>query len=186
MDKEKKTNGTEDASSAEEHLEICEPATEPLVEEEKDEELRAWIDRLQRLQAEFENYKKRVSREMATLEERISDRTIQDVLELYDNLERAFTSYASDQNVDAFVAGVEKIFGQFSQFLEQRGIERIETVGKKFDPALHEATISVPCEEEKNTILEEFLPGYIRDGRVLRVSKVSVSQGPAPNEEGST
>jgi len=147
------------------------------------EALASCIDRLQRLQAEFENYKKRTARETLSLEERISDRTIVDFLGLFDTLQRAFTSYTNDGNVESFVDGMQQIFGQFSQLLERLDVERLGAVGERFDPALHEALLCVESDEEKNTILEEFLPGYVRQGRVLRAAKVSVSQGPAPVEE---
>lgn len=151
--------------------------------ENKETELASWIDRLQRLQAEFENYKKRTARDIVTVEERVVDQVILDFLTPYENLERAFRSYASDQNVESFVAGVEQIFAQFAQILEQRGVERMPSVGVPFDPALHEALLVAPSEEEKNTIIEEFSPGYRRNGRVLRASKVTVSQGSAAQEE---
>ncbi len=151
--------------------------------ENKETELASWIDRLQRLQAEFENYKKRTARDIVTVEERVVDQVILDFLTPYENLERAFRSYASDQNVESFVAGVEQIFAQFAQILEQRGVERMPSVGVPFDPALHEALLVAPSEEGKNTIIEEFSPGYRRNGRVLRASKVTVSQGSAAQEE---
>ena len=151
--------------------------------ENKETELASWIDRLQRLQAEFENYKKRTARDIVTVEDRVVDQVILDFLTPYENLERAFRSYASDQNVESFVAGVEQIFAQFAQILEQRGVERMPSVGVPFDPALHEALLVAPSEEGKNTIIEEFSPGYRRNGRVLRASKVTVSQGPAAQEE---
>jgi len=147
------------------------------------EELRTTIDRLQRLQAEFENYRKRVARDAAFVETRATDRTILDFLPLYDNLERAFQSLAASEDTDTFVSGVEQIFGQFHQLLETRGVSRIDCIGKPFDPTQHEAMLSIPHDTEKNTIIEEFMPGYTRDGRVLQASKVSVSQGPAPKEE---
>ncbi|RLE36179.1 nucleotide exchange factor GrpE [Candidatus Acetothermia bacterium] len=149
----------------------------------KDEEIRNLVDRLKRLQAEFENYKRRTSKELESLAERISDRTILEFLPLYDNLQRAFANYASDKNVEGFIAGMERIFAQFTQLLEQKGVTKIEAVGKKFDPALHEALLSVESEEEKNTIIEEFSAGYIREGRVLSPSRVTVSKGPARVKE---
>jgi len=148
----------------------------------KDEEIENLVDRLKRLQAEFENYKRRSAREIESLTERVTDRTILEFLPLYDNLQRAFENYASDKNMEGFVAGMERIFAQFTQLLEQKGVTKIEAVGKKFDPALHEALLSVESEEEKNTIIEEFSPGYIREGRILLPSKVTVSKGPAEEE----
>jgi len=152
---------------------------EEVKEEDKSQDL---VDRLKRLQAEFENYKRRSNREMESLAERISDRVILEFLPLYDNLQRAFENYASDKNVEGFVAGVERIFAQFTQILEQKGVTKIEAVGEKFDPALHEALLSVESDEEKNTVIEEFSPGYMRGGRVLCPSKVTVSKGPAKEE----
>ena len=153
---------------------------------EKDDastECRDVIDRLQRLQAEFENYKKRTMREMQQLDERISDRELLSILPLYDNLQRAFASYAADGDKASLIAGVEQIFAQFSQILDDKSVERISALGSPFDPALHEALLGVASDQEKNTILEEFSPGYTRNGRTLRPSKVAVSQGPASIEE---
>ncbi len=147
-------------------------------------ELRSTIDRLQRLQAEFENYKKRALREGAAFEQRITDSAIIDFLPLYDNLQRAFQSLSSNHDVETFVAGVEQIFAQFQQVLEAKGVEAIETKNQPFNPVLHEAMLSVPSNVEKNMIIEEFMPGYLRNERVLRASKVSVSQGAPLSEEG--
>lgn len=152
-------------------------------QEQAGDEVQVYIERLQRLQAEFENYKKRTARDYAAIEERVADQTILGFLGLYDNLERAFASHTTDKDTESFVAGIEQIFGQFSQLLEQLGVERIPGVGEPFDPAVHEALLGVKSEQERNTILEEFLPGYRRTDRVLRASKVSVSQGPASTEE---
>jgi len=172
MNEEKKQDQVEEQAEAPTETPVEEGATE----------LASCIDRLQRLQAEFENYKKRTARDIATLEDRVVDQVLLEFLVPYENLERAFHSYATDQNVEAFVDGVERIFAQFSRILDQRGVKRIPAVGVPFDPALHEALLMAPSEEEKNTIIEEFSPGYRRDGRVLRVSRVSVSRGPAGEE----
>ena len=150
---------------------------------EQPAELRSAIDRLQRLQAEFENYRKRVAKDASLAAERAEDRAILDFLPLYDNLERAFRTLATSKETEPFVSGVEQIFAQFHQLLEARGVSRIVCEGEPFDPALHEAMLSVPNEAAKNTIIEEFMPGYTREGRILQVSKVSVSQGPALKEE---
>lgn len=143
----------------------------------KEEETRSLIERVQRLQAEFENYKKRVSREAAQLEERTSDREILDFIPLYDNLQRAFTSYSDETDAAAFVHGIEKIFAQFDQILKAKGVIPFDAVGKMFDPTRHEALLSVESSEEKNTVLEDFERGYERNGRVLRPCKVKVSNG---------
>jgi len=149
----------------------------------KDEELRSYVDRLQHLQAEFENYKKRMLREMSQFEERIADREIIDFIPLYDNLQRAFTNYSNETEAASFVGGLEKIFAQFDQLLKAKGVIPIRAQGELFDPNKHEALLSVESSEGKNTILEEFERGYKRNGRVLRPSKVKVSKGQLDTEE---
>jgi molecular chaperone GrpE len=149
----------------------------------KDEEIRSLVDRLKRLQAEFENYRKRILRDLAAVEERTSDREILAFLPLYDNLARAFAAYANDADIAAFVSGMEGIFGQFAQILEQKSVRRIPALGERFDPALHEALLSTHSQKEKNIIIEEFSPGYARGERTLQPSKVTVSQGPAQEQK---
>ncbi len=150
---------------------------------EREAELAATIDRLKRLQAEFENYRKRGARDIAALRERVADDEICSFLPLYDGLERAFSVYGETKDAEEFVVGVEKIFGQFHQILEQKGLKRICTVGERFDPELHEALVSLPSDQAKNTVIEELSPGYARAGRTLQPSKVAVSQGPDAEEK---
>ena len=161
-------------------------AAEQLQEEVRallDQEMQEHIDRLKRLQAEFDNYKKRMARETATIEARIADQAILDFLPLHDSLERAFAVYEENQDTEALIAGFEQIRAQFAQILATRGVERIECIGTLFDPALHEALLSVDSNESKNTIVDELTPGYLRDGRPLRVSRVVVSRGPSDGAE---
>jgi molecular chaperone GrpE len=143
----------------------------------------ALIDRIQRLQADFENYKKRVARESAEREERVVDRLLLDVLPLYDGLRLAFENYNRDRDAEAFVSGVERIFAQFEEILNSKGVARIDPAGMPFDPALHEALMTLTSDEERNIIVEEFSPGYVRNGRTLRPSRVGVSRGPVPPTE---
>lgn len=143
------------------------------------------VDRLKRLQAEFDNYRKRVSREMEQSLERGADRVLIDILPVYDSLHRAFANHTGDEDPAALVDGMERIFAQLDSVLKQRGIAPIAGVGSAFDPALHEALLSVPSDEPKNVILEEFERGYLRGDRVLRPSKVKVSQGKSDIEEAS-
>ena len=150
---------------------------------EKEEEIRSCIDRLKRLQAEFENYKKRTQRDMESLEERTSNREILDFLPLYDNMERAFTSYSGNNDAVSFIEGIERILAQFDQLLEQKSVSSVEALGLRFDPAKHEALLSVESDKDEHVILEEFERGYLRNGRLLRPSKVKVSKGRHQTEE---
>ena len=154
---------------------------------EKDAEIVSLVDRLKRLQAEFENYKKRIARDAVALEEQTVNQVILDFLPLFDNFERAFANFTGhDKDVQAFTVGMERIFAQFDQLLKQKGIVKIDAAGRRFDPARHEALLSVPSTKEKDLILEEFEPGYIRNERVLRPSKVKVSQGKIEAKEEKT
>jgi molecular chaperone GrpE len=158
-------------------------ATPEEVTAQKDAEIASLIDRLKRLQAEFENYKKRAARDVLILEDRITDQVILDFLPIFDNLARAFANFTGNEDISAFLEGVERIFAQFDQLLKQKGVSQIDAVGQRFDPTRHEALLSVPSNEEKGWVLEEFEPGYIRNERILRPCKVKVSQGKTDAKE---
>ena len=143
----------------------------------------ALVERIQRLQAEFENYKKRVSREASEREDRVVDQHLLDILPLYDGFQLAFENYNRDQDTEALVSGVERIFAQFEEILKGKAVARIKAIGEPFDPAFHEALLSMASEQKKNMVIEEFSPGYVRNGRTLRPSKVAVSQGPSQAKE---
>jgi len=156
---------------------------ETRAEEEKEkekEELRAqieeYINRIKHLQADFENYKKRVARQQAELERLVEDRTILKFIPIYDNLERAFRSFNHNNDKDSFIEGIERIFSQFRHLLENEGVEPIAALGRQFDPALHEALLTVDHDGEPNIVLEEFERGYLRRGQLLRPSRVKVSR----------
>jgi molecular chaperone GrpE len=146
----------------------------------KEKQLREYIDRLKRSQADFENYKKRIQKEQEQLFLLMEDRLLADFLPLYDNLERAFRGYHHHQDQESFVEGLERIFAQFYEFLARRGIVPIPALGEVFDPARHEALITVESAEGGGRVLEEFERGYLRDGRVIRPSKVKVSKRGEP------
>jgi molecular chaperone GrpE len=134
-------------------------------------------ERLQRLQADFDNYRKRIGREQEELFRRLEDQLLLEILPLYDNLERAFRSFNKNQDRDSFVEGMERIFAQFHAFLEGRGVRPIVAMGELYDPALHEVLITVEAADESGgKVLEEFERGYLRAGRLLKPSKVKVGK----------
>ncbi|MFQ5795115.1 MAG: nucleotide exchange factor GrpE, partial [Candidatus Bipolaricaulia bacterium] len=147
--------------------------------EERQRKIDAYVDRIQHLQADFENYKKRNRRDQQRFAEQLESRILLEILPIYDNLERAFRSYNHNEDKDSFVEGMERIFSQFSDFLTRKGVRPIETVGNRFDPAKHEALMTVETDQyEPNTVLEEFERGYYRSDMVLRPSRVKVSKRP--------
>lgn len=178
----------ENTENSQKHIPLTEDIT--TLEEkiaQKDAEIVSLIDRLKRLQAEFENYKKRMARDAIALEEQTTNQVILDFLPLFDNFERAFANFTgNEEDVQAFIEGIERIFAQFDQLLKQKGVAQIDAVGCQFDPTKHEALLSAPSTEEKDLILEEFEPGYTRNKQVLRPSKVKVSQGEIDAKEERT
>lgn len=142
----------------------------------KEQQVKEFVERLQRLQADFENYKKRMARENEELFRRFEDQLLVEILPIYDNLERAFRSFNKNNDKDSFVEGIERIFAQFHALLENKGICSIAALGELYDPALHDALITVEVADGGGKVLEEFERGYARLGRVLRPSKVKVSK----------
>jgi len=150
----------------------------------KERQNKELIERLQRLAADFENYKKRVARDNEEVFRRLEDALLLEILPIYDNFERAFRTFNKNNDKDSFIEGVERIFAQFHTFLTDKGVRPIPALGETFDPLLHEALITVETPEAGGKVLEEFERGYQRSGRVLRPSKVKVSRHrPAPEAE---
>jgi len=153
-------------------------ATKKLTSSKKQDELNEKIfsltDSLQRTQAEFENYKKRT--ELANQEniKYASKQIILNLLPILDNFELAI-KHTSDNK--EFIKGIELVYSQFLDALNSQGLKHIESLGKQFDPAKHEALMQESSKKEKGTILEEFQKGYSLNDKVIRQTKVKVSKG---------
>jgi molecular chaperone GrpE len=134
-------------------------------------------DRLLRSAAEFDNYRKRAERERRDLADYVTGQVLTDVLPLLDNFERAMQAPAAD--VDAFRTGIELSHKQFVDALKKRGVVAIETVGKTFDPNLHQAVAREVVEDAADgQILEELQRGYVLGERLLRPAMVKVATRP--------
>ena len=132
-----------------------------------------------RLAAEFDNYKKRTTREFETLMQSASEDVIRDLLPILDGVGRALAhSEEGDTESDGFQEGVKMIMEQFPRVLHNRNLKEIETVGTPFDPNVHEALMQMPSEEyEAGVVADEVEKGYCLGEKVLRPAKVVVSQG---------
>ncbi|MBN1792757.1 nucleotide exchange factor GrpE [Candidatus Woesearchaeota archaeon] len=151
----------------------------PMNQEEKLKlELKEMTDTLQRLQAEFDNYRKRCDRENASFVKQANETLVKSLLPILDNLELALSHHHQDAE---FHKGVELIYAQLSETLEASGLKRIECKDQKFDPHLHEALLSVESGQEPNTVLEELQKGYLFNGKVLRHSKVKIAKKTGKN-----
>lgn len=136
-------------------------------------ELQEKNDRLLRLQADFDNFRRRSAKEREEISAVVTQGFCKDMLPLLDNFERAMAAETKD--VEAFQKGVEMIFTQFQEVLKKNGLEKIETEGQKFDPNYHQAVMRIEDpEREDDTIAQELQKGYMVKGRVIRPSMVQV------------
>jgi molecular chaperone GrpE len=134
-------------------------------------------ERLLRIQADFENFKKRVEREAEENREQSTAALIGRILPVLDNFERALSvETGPEASVESFRTGVELIFRHMVDELRREGLEPIDVVGKPFDPGLHDAveTTSIP-DLTADTIIEELQRGYRLKGRLLRPALVKVN-----------
>ena len=137
------------------------------------EELKGANDRYLRLLAEYDNYRKRSQKEKDSLYADIKSDTVAKFLPVYDNLVRALAQSTEDE---AYRRGVEMIMTQFNTTLEKLGATRIECLGQKFDPSLHNAVMHVEDEEKgENEIVEVFQEGFLMGEKVIRFAMVKVA-----------
>lgn len=132
------------------------------------------VGQLQRLQAEFENYKRRVEQERESSKQQACATFISGLLPIIDNFELALTNTKSDEG--SYAKGVEMIYAQLRDYLEGLGVTEIAAKGK-FDPTKHEALMTEERKgAEEGTIIEVLQRGYELHGRVLRTAKVKVAK----------
>ena len=142
-------------------------------EREKSEDL---LRRLQYLQADFENYRKRVEKEMGDVKRLSNERLLSDLLTVKDELDLAFAKIRETKQNPVLLEGVGMIQKRVQNILSKEGVERIPGAGSKFNPEYHEAALRVVSDdEEEGTVLEEVRAGYMLKGRVLRPSIVKVA-----------
>lgn len=139
----------------------------------KEEKIKELTETLQRLQAEFENYKKRIDKEKGEFVKYSKHEVIAKILPILDSFELAIKNAKNNPN---FLKGVELIFSQLYSTLESEGLRPIESLGKKFDPYKHEVLMQEASDKEEDVVLEELQKGYMLNDKVLRHSKVKVSK----------
>ena len=137
-------------------------------------QLAALNDQHLRLAAEYDNYRKRTTREKETLYQDAKLDTIAKFLEVYDNLERAVTQAGDEENVHK--KGMEMIFHQLQGVLEKLGVTVIDPAGQPFDPQRHNAVMHVDDESlGENTVAQVFQKGFLLGDRVIRFATVQVA-----------
>jgi molecular chaperone GrpE len=148
------------------------------VTRERDE----YLDTLQRLKAEFDNYRKRALRDQEALVGRAHERLVKELLPVLDDLARALEA-AEQHEEGKLEEGVRLVHRALAGVLEREGLAEIETNGH-FDPHVHEALLSQPSEAEEGTVIEVVQKGYKLGDRVLRPARVVVASRPLEAEGG--
>jgi len=147
--------------------------------EEKEKEIKEHHDRLLRLAADFENYKKRAAKEKEEWTKFANEDLIRGILPFIDNLERAVNHAQKVSDTGVLIEGVRLTLQHLLQTLNKFGLSTFESVGKPFDPTVHEAMLVVETDQhEPNQVVEEFQKGYLLNDRLLRPATVSVSKAP--------
>ena len=157
--------------------EIIEEAVEEVNEDTNEEEATAaaaYLERLQRTMAEFDNYRKRTDKEKSAMYDMGLSDTVLTILPVLDNFERALVAPCEDSS---YVKGMEMIYKQMIDLLDSIGVTQIDAVGQNFDTNVHNAVMHVEDESYgENEIVEEFQKGYMyKDEKVIRYSMVKVA-----------
>ncbi|MEN2446139.1 nucleotide exchange factor GrpE [Bacillus aerius] len=185
MSEEKQT--PEQAAEVEAQEEAVQAETEEVKHDEqsafqeKIDELQQLLDekenKILRVQADFENYKRRARTEVETVQKYRSQHVVSDLLPALDNFERALGIDPDNEQTKSLLEGMQMVYRQLVEALKNEGVEPIEAVGKEFDPNLHQAVMQVEDENyDSNIAVEELQKGYKLKDRVIRPSMVKVNQ----------
>jgi molecular chaperone GrpE len=140
-------------------------------------EAESYLDDLRRLQADFDNYRKRTLREQTARAASASQALVTRLLPVLDNFERAVSAAEQSRDFDGMLKGVEMVLGTLRGVLEGEGLVKIEAEGKPFDPERHEAVIAVEHEgAEPGMVVDIIRAGYELGGKVLRPAMVKVAK----------
>jgi molecular chaperone GrpE len=169
--KEKVKEIREEAREKEQKLKECKKEAKKT--DEKDKKIEELTDTLQRLQAEFENYRKYVEKQSHDFRKYAKADLICNLLSVLDSFELALKN-TSDK--EKFVKGVELIFSQLFSTLEKEGLRPIKAEGEKLDPLKHEVLLKEKSDKEEDMVIEELQKGYMLGEKVIRHSKVKVSR----------
>jgi molecular chaperone GrpE len=153
--------------------------------EAKEQEAKENYDRLLRVSAEFDNYKKRTSRELEEFRKFANQSLIKELLSVVDNLELAMNSTNGHQTIDqGLLQGLEMTHREILKVFEKFNVKPIEAKGQVFDPTFHEAVMQEETDEvEANTIVNELQKGYLINDRLLRPSMVVVARSKANKDQ---
>ena len=144
--------------------------------QEKDNLSKEYLKHLERLQADFDNYKKRQEKKQKDFIEFANEGLINNLLSVVDNLERALDSIENDKDIKAIKEGIISTLKEFRNILHKEGVKPMQSIGHRFDPYKHEAVMRIDTDKySEDTITEEFRKGYYIKSKVLRPAMVKVA-----------
>ncbi|MDW3650955.1 MAG: nucleotide exchange factor GrpE [Bacteroidia bacterium] len=171
-----KAEEVEDIASVDEAIEVI--AQLKLKLRESEEEKKQLSERVLRLQADFDNFRKRKTKELADGIRFANQDLILQLLPILDNFDRTLKAIEGTDNLTAIKEGIELVSSNFRKQFSKIGVEPIDSIGKDFDSEIHEAITSIPVEEEekKGAVVDEVEKGYKFKDRIIRFSKVIVGE----------
>jgi len=152
-----------------------EETVEADIEEPKKSKEQEYIETIQHLQADFENYRKRVERDQVNFCKFAGQSLIEKLLPALDNFELILTKGNKDNHTE-FVKATEMVYSEIFEVLEKQGLKRINAKGKLFNPEIHEPLLQEESDEPPNTVLEVLQQGYTLNDKVIRHSRVKIAK----------
>ena len=171
------TAAAEDSAAAQAGAEEAEEQPAGAKEKALKDKVTALEDRVLRQMAEFENFRKRTTKEKEQMFSMGEKNVIEKILPVVDNFERGLATIPEEEKGTPVASGMEMIYKQLTKVLEDLCVKPIEAVGKEFDPNFHNAVMQVESEEyESGVVAQEFIRGYMYRDQVIRHSMVGVAQ----------
>ena len=144
--------------------------------QEKDNLFKEYLKHLERIQADFDNYKKRQEKKQKEFIEFANEGLINNLLSVIDNLERALDSTKNEKDTKAIKEGINNTLKEFRNILQKEGVKPMQSIGHRFDPYKHEAVTKIETDKySEDTVTEEFRKGYYIKSKVLRPAMVKVA-----------
>ena len=144
--------------------------------QEKDDLSKEYLKHLERLQADFDNYKKRQEKKQKEFIEFANEKLISNLLTVLDNLERALESTKNEKDTKAIKEGINNTLKEFRNILNKEGVRSMQSIGHRFDPYKHDAVMKIETDKHsEDMVTEEFLKGYYIKSKVLRPAMVKVA-----------
>lgn len=180
-DKAKAEEATEKTEAVDEDVEIIEEEGDVKEEEEEEEPLRI---QMMRLQADFDNFRKRQVRERVEWISRANEDLFNELFPVLDHYEMGLKSAEEHQTDCSVTEGFKLVYNQLIDLLEKHNVMPVEAIGEAFNPHVHEALTHMPSDKPAETVIEQVRRGYMLGDKLLRAAQVVVSSG-TPEENGA-